>query len=54
MTNLEKLQTGTEEEVKIILMRLAYRSNNYTSHDKQVERFMKEEVRINCHRDVVL
>lgn len=54
MTNFEKLQTGTKEEVKIILLKLAYRSDNYSFHDIQVQKFMDEEVKVNHKGKIIL
>lgn len=48
MTNLEKLKTGTEDEIKKLCISLAYRSSNYIHHDKQVEEWLGKEVKTNC------
>ena len=54
MTNLEKLRTGTDEEIRIILTSLAYRSNNYNYQELQVREFLKEEIRVNYRGEVIL
>lgn len=54
MTNLEKLKTGTDEEIKILCKSLAYRSLHYTIQDLQVEEWLEEECRTNCYGDVIL
>lgn len=47
MTNLEKLRTGTDEEVEAVLIRLAFRSSEYIYHEEQVIEFMNDEAKVN-------
>lgn len=54
MTNLEKLKTGTEEEIKKLCIFLAYRSGNYTYQERQVEERLNEEVKTNCYGRVII
>lgn len=54
MTNLEKLQNGTEEEIKKLCISLAYRSGNYTYQERQVEEWLNEEVKTNCYGKVII
>lgn len=54
MTNLEKLQTGTEEEIKKLCISLAYRSNGYTFQDIQVKEWLRSEVKTNCYGEVII
>lgn len=54
MTNLEKLQNGTEEEIKKLCISLAYRSGNYTYQERQVEEWLNEEVKTNCYENVII
>lgn len=54
MTNLEKLRTGTEEEIEKLCISLAYRSNSYTYQEHQVEEWLTEEVKTNCDGKVII
>lgn len=54
MTNLEKLRTGTDEEIKKLCISLAYRSNNYTTHDKQVIEWLNSEIKTNYYGEVII
>lgn len=54
MTNLEKLKTGTEDEIKKLCISLAYRSGNYIHHDKQVEEWLNKEVKLNSSGNVII
>lgn len=54
MTNLEKFQNGTEEEIKKLYISLAYRSGNYTYQERQVEEWLNEEVKTNCDGKVII
>jgi len=54
MTNLEKLKTGTDEEISIILTTLALRSEHYIHHERQIKEFMQKEVRVNYRGEVIL
>lgn len=54
MTNLEKLQTGTKEEIRKLCVSLAYKSNNYTFHDIHVEEWLNSEVKTNCYGEVII
>ena len=45
MTNLEKFQNGTEEEIKKLCISLAYKSGNYTYQERQVEEWLNEKVK---------
>lgn len=54
MTNLEKLKTGTEDEIKKLCISLAYRSSNYIHHDKQVEEWLGKEVKTNCDGKAII
>ena len=54
MTNLEKLQSGTEEEIKKLCISLAYRCGNYTYQERQVEEWLKQEVKLNSSGNVIV
>lgn len=54
MTNLEKLKSGTDEEIKKLCISLAYRSDNYTTHEKQVVEWLNNEIKINCDGEVII
>lgn len=54
MTNLEKLQTGTEDEILKLCISLAYRSNGYISMDRQVEEWLRDKVNMDCHGEIVI
>lgn len=54
MTNLEKLQTGTYDEIKKLCISLAYRSMNYTYQERQVKEWLKEEVKTNYDGNVII
>lgn len=54
MTNLEKLQNGTEEEIRKLCIFLAYRSGNYIYQEHQVEEWLNEEVKTNCYGRVII
>lgn len=54
MTNLEKLQNGTEDEIKKLCISLAYRSGNYTYQERQVEKWLNEEVKTNYNKNVII
>lgn len=54
MTNLEKMQNGTEDEIKKLCIALAYRSGNYTYQGRQVEEWLNEEVKTNCDGKVII
>lgn len=47
MTNLEKLRTGTNEEILHLMQRFAYRSLGYTYQELQTEEFLQEECYVN-------
>ena len=52
MTNLEKLRTGTDEEVLHLMQRFAYRSNGYTCQ-LQTEEFLQEECHVNYKGEAI-
>lgn len=54
MTNLEKLQNGTKNEIEKLCISLAYRSNNYTYQEKQVREWLNEEVKLNSSGNVII
>ena len=54
MSNLDKLRSGTDDEIKILLTQLSYRANNYGFQELQVAEWMNQEVRVNIYGDVVL
>lgn len=53
MTNLEKLRTGTDEEVLHLMQKFAYRSNNYTYQELQTAEFLEEECCINYKGEAI-
>ena len=53
MTNLEKLRTGTDEEVLHLMQRFAYRSNNYTYQELQTAEFLEEECYVNYKGEAI-
>lgn len=54
MTNLEKFQNGTKEEIEKLCISLAYRSMNYTYQERQVKEWLDEEVKTNCYGKVII
>jgi|UPI00054ED2DB hypothetical protein len=54
MTNLEKFQNGTEEEIKKLCISLAYKSGNYTYQERQVEEWLNEKVKTNYEGNVII
>lgn len=54
MTNLKKLQNGTEEEIKKLCISLAYRSGNYTYQEHQVEEWLNKEAKTNCCGKIII
>lgn len=54
MSNLEKLKTGTEEEIRKLCISIVYRSWNYTYQEHQVEEWLNEEIKTNCYGNVVI
>lgn len=54
MTNLEKLQNGTKDEIEKLCISLAYRSGNYTYQEYQVKEWLKQEVKTNCDGKVII
>lgn len=53
MTNLEKLRTGTDEEVLHLMQRFAYRSLSYTYQELQTEEFLQEECHVNYKGEAI-
>ena len=53
MTNLEKLRTGTDEEVLHLMQRFAYRSLSYTYQELQTEKFLQEECHVNYKGEAI-
>ena len=53
MTNLEKLRTGTDEEVMNLMQRSAYRSLGYTHQELQTEEFLQEECYVNYRGEAI-
>ena len=53
MTNLEKIRTGTDEEVLHLMKRLAYRSLGYTYQELQTEEFLQEECHVNYRGEAI-
>jgi hypothetical protein len=49
VTNLEKLRTGTDEEIESILIKLVLKSSNVENinYEKRVLQFMNEEAKVN-------
>lgn len=57
MTNYEALIRSMQtcrKDVETILTRLAYRSTNYTTQEKQVKEFLDEECKVNHVGDIIL
>lgn len=54
MTNLGKLQDGTEKEIEKLCISLSYRSNGYTFQDIQVKEWLNSEVKTNCYGEVII
>lgn len=53
MTNLEKIRTGTDEEVLHLMQRFAYRSLSYTYQELQTEEFLQEECYVNYKGETI-
>lgn len=53
MTNLEKLRTGTDEEILHLMQRFANRSNGYTYQELQTEEFLQEECYVNYKGEAI-
>ena len=53
MTNLEKLRTGSDEEILHLMQRFAYRSNNYTDQELQTKEFLQEECHVNYKGEAI-
>jgi len=53
MTNLEKIRTGTDEEVLHLMQRFAYRSLSYTYQELQTEEFLQEECYVNYKGEAI-
>ncbi|MFR4368875.1 MAG: hypothetical protein ACLT4F_08860 [Clostridia bacterium] len=53
MTNLEKLRTGTNEEILHLMQRFAYRSLDYTYQELQTEEFLQEECYVNYKGEAI-
>lgn len=53
MTNLEKLRTGTNEEILHLMQRFAYRSLGYTYQELQTEEFLQEECYVNYKGEAI-
>ena len=54
MTNLEKLKTGTDDEIKKLCIQLAYRANNYTYQALQVSEWLQKECKTNEYGEIII